>query len=172
MCYPLCVITIPPVPKFALKWQIHIDHLPSSWVAIIKHSIIWTLANEKRWRDRDIELYVEGISIPYMKNILTNYNQSFDIQTMRAKPFLSFYNDEIDRKEKDLELGKIFISQTLVYEHAKEQEMDCFEWLIYVCTLATLEVMRITNKKHTIYKKIVFNKFGVSINPKIKNKNH
>lgn len=160
------MITIPPVPKFSSEWIINIYDLPASWNAIIKHAVIWTLSNEKRFRDKILHIEIQGISIPQFKKMMHQYeSESADtIYKIEKKPFLSFYNSDISIKSKEIVLGRIVLSQTLLYEYAKRNDLELFVWLVQVCVNAALEVMQLPHKKELAYKRNVLNKFGVDSN--------
>lgn len=157
------MLTIPPVPKFSSEWSINIYDLPTSWNAIIKHAVIWTLANEKRFRDKILHIEVQGMSIPQFKKMILQYeSEGYDkLDKIEKKPFVSFYNSDINIKSKEIVLGRIVLPQTLIYEYAKRNDIELFVWLVQVCVNAVLEVMQLPEKKARIYRHNVLNKFVI-----------
>lgn len=163
------MISFLPIPKFAQKWIINMEHIPSQWQAPIKHACIWALASEKKLRDYYFVIDVQGVSMPYMQKIITkNVNQIKDVAENNApqienQEYFVFPKDidlilskklSSSYKKDMLSLGRIVICQSLIYQNAKAAKIDLFEYLIDTMIRSTLVLLNSSNQ-YAEYRKIL-----------------
>lgn len=128
-------ITILPLPKFSEKWWISITDCPKNWEFIIRSSVIWSLAQQLRNRDRkNIEVVVQFINHNYFQNLQKKYESNDVILVFDGRLVCSSVG--------------LFVQEGL-YEH-----------LIKVFAMATLRMMGVQDQQMLLRR--VLGKYGLS----------
>lgn len=69
-------ISIPPIPKFASRWKVELNHCPETWVNIIRLTIIYSLAQHHKLKSKNVDFRVDFINENYFNKMQKKYNTS------------------------------------------------------------------------------------------------
>lgn len=165
------MINIAPIPKFADDhWEILMKNFPETWSLIIHHAIVWTLSQERRYRDCRIFLEIINISSGTMrklidldKDIVIKNTLSIDNETLKVS--IEQFYIEPDQKFPEVtryydnNLGRIYCCSDAIYSYITENDLDKFAYLVRFGMEIALKLQK--KKPARFYKQTIMSKFGL-----------
>lgn len=158
------MINIPPIPKFAdNNWLIILKNFPETWSLIIHHAVIWTLAQERRYRDCQLTLELINLSSESMHKLCQQAPQdNLDTNLSNSSP--QFYLDPTQKfpeilRYADNNLGRIYCCSDSIYHYIDNNHLDKFAYLVKFSMDIVLKLQK--KKPSRFYKQMIMSKFGL-----------
>lgn len=155
------MLVILPRPKFSFKWEIDVLDAPNQWKALVENSIVWTLAQEKRYRDRYMGASVKFISKPYMEKIIKKAAAK-EIDGIVVDDLFVVFLEPVRDSNRNAYLGEIVCSASMIYERTEKDKHNLFSFVIQSFIKAAMQFLKLeVREEQSLYRRVL-SKFSLS----------
>jgi len=151
------MLVLLPRPKFSFKWRIDIIDCPKDWSLLIQNALIWSLSQEKKFRDRYLEMEIRFVNKKYMDKML---QKDFEY-AVKHKHYLIFkaLKDNTKHNRENYQIGHVMCNSENVFLEAKNKNL--FEIIVREFTEIGLILLDTPENQKEMLRRKILAKFSL-----------